>query len=131
MRRSQQKRRMRGMSMLEALVSVLLTSILGLGITYTIARASVAQLTMNVNGLSINGMRSLLQHGTCLSSGSTIPVGASSIGVACTQVVPTYTYNISYGGAAQSNGSFSLPNINTLNGLSSYYGGTVTINSSQ
>lgn len=122
---------MRGMSLLEALVSVLLTTILGLGITYTLARASVAQLTTSVNGLSVAGMRALLQQGTCASTGSTVAVGASSISVACTQVVPAYTYAITYNGVQQSTGSFSLPSINTGTGLSTYYGGTVTINSSQ
>jgi len=123
---------MRGMSLLEALVSVLLTAILGLGITYTIARASVAQLTTSVNGLSVAGMRALLQKGTCLSTGSTVAVGTTSVSVACTQVTPTYTYDITYGGEPQVSGvSFSLPSINTGTGLSTYYGGTVTINSSQ
>lgn len=122
--------KMRGMSMLEALVSVLLMSIMGLGIAYTIARASVAQLTMSVTGLSVSGMRSLVEQGTCLSAGSTVTIGSSAVSVACSPVT-SVSYTISYNGATAANGALSLPSINTGTGLSTYYGGSVVINASQ
>ena len=57
------KTKQRGDIMLEALISMLLLTIIGLGLIYTISRVSVSQKDMNVHNLVVSKLRAELQAG--------------------------------------------------------------------
>lgn len=60
------KTKQRGDIMLEALISMLLLTIIGLGIIYTISRVSVSQKDMNVHNLIVSKLRAELQAGNTI-----------------------------------------------------------------
>lgn len=55
----------RGMSLIEALVTMTLTVILGLGVAYISGQSAVAQKDMNVLGLAVGQMRNEVFSGGC------------------------------------------------------------------
>lgn len=57
------KTKQRGDIMLETLISMLLLTIIGLGLIYTISRVSVSQKDMNVHNLVVSKLRAELQAG--------------------------------------------------------------------
>ena len=62
------------MSLMEALVSIVLMSILGLGMTYSLAKATLAQRNMNAQNQIMSKLRYKIQdegiYSDCPSSGS-------------------------------------------------------------
>ncbi|WP_428240329.1 PulJ/GspJ family protein [Gynuella sp.] len=63
----------RGMTLLEALVTMVIMMIIGLGIAYISGRSAVAQKDMNVLGLAIGQMRNSIQAGAC-AAGTEAPL---------------------------------------------------------
>ncbi|CAD5108229.1 hypothetical protein [Zestomonas carbonaria] len=55
-------RRQRGDALLEALIGILLMSIVGLGLVYTTSRVAVSQKDMNLQNLAVSQLRDLLQR---------------------------------------------------------------------
>ncbi len=58
-------RSQRGMGLIEALVTMALTVILGLGVAFLSGRAAVAQKEMNTLGLAVGQMRNVVFSGSC------------------------------------------------------------------
>jgi Tfp pilus assembly protein PilV len=69
--RSLKARNQRGDVLLEALISVLIMSIIGAGTAYITSRVALSAATVRVNGAAVSQMRMLLQqYGPTLCSGS-------------------------------------------------------------
>lgn len=62
MSRSPSNSRQRGDALIEALIGMLLMSIVGLGLVYTTSRVAVSQKDMNLQSLAVTQMRDLLQR---------------------------------------------------------------------
>ncbi|AJQ97157.1 hypothetical Protein YC6258_05127 [Gynuella sunshinyii YC6258] len=61
------------MTLLEAMITMVIMMIIGLGIAYISGRSAVAQKDMNVLGLAIGQMRNSIQTGAC-SAGAEAPL---------------------------------------------------------
>ncbi|MNZ40498.1 hypothetical protein D3C78_580190 [compost metagenome] len=58
-------RRQRGDALIEALISMLLVSVVGLGLVYSTSRVAVSHKDMNLQAMAVSQMRNLLQnHGS-------------------------------------------------------------------
>jgi len=94
----------RGSMLLEALVGVLLSAALGLGMAYSAARALNAQRYASTQNLAVMDMRlSLATSGACVSGTVSAASGAASSALASlsyTQTCSTLTPTISAAGAS-------------------------------
>lgn len=118
------------MSLLEALISLLIMSILGLGLAYVTAKASVVQHNMNAQGLAVSGMRNLLQQGSCTSS--QIALASSTVAVGCTNNSTAYTITMaSAGSTTTTNGTISLPTMQTSTAANTQLGGQISVDATQ
>lgn len=86
------KTKQRGDIMLEALISMLLLTIIGLGLIYTIARVSVGQKDMNVHNFVVSKLRAELQAGN-LTYDQSIVIGGDSFDINRHSEVSTVAIN--------------------------------------
>lgn len=90
------RRRQRGDMMLEALVGVLITSIIGAGLAHVVGRVLSSQRDAKVENLVVEQLRSQLQgEGVGLCDGRTVtvalPDGDKTVNVACESAAANVT----------------------------------------
>lgn len=82
-----------GITLIEVLISVLLTAIIGLGAAYIAARTTVIQRNGNIQVQAINKMRQVAikaDSSTCTAT-STITINGTTVTTPCTINATTYT----------------------------------------
>lgn len=109
------------MGLLEALISLVFMTIMGLGITFVASRAAVAQRFMNAQNLAVNQLRYELQSG-CASSATTTIV-SSTCSLSSSQVVASVVTTVS--GTLSATVSYNLA---TDSASSTSIGGQMTFN---
>lgn len=88
-----------GITLIEVLISMLLTAIIGLGGAYIASRTAVIQRNGNIQIQSINKMRQIAVKAdttTCrniIANPSTITIGGITVKTPCTLNTATYTVN--------------------------------------
>lgn len=118
--------RQRGDALLESLISVALTGIVGLGCTYAASRITMAQTREAVQTAAVHQLRNLLQTtpaATLCSSAQAITVANTSYTVTVSCSTPTVTVGGTSIASASVPSSVSL----SVGGLSSLIGGSGTI----
>lgn len=109
-----------GTSLLEGLISIVLTTVIGMGLVFVCGRIAVAQRDMNANGLAVQQIRYNLETGCSNTASMTIASGSCSATIAS---------NIS-ASATTSSGTVSITNISiakpTASATSSNIGGLIT-----
>lgn len=125
-----------GMSLLEALITLIIMAILGIGLAYVSGRASVSQRYMNSQNLAVGQMRFNLQTTTCAASAN-ISIASSTVSTPCVLQASAATLTAqSASGTTIASGSVtvSVPSVSTVSGdntANQLFGGQIKIDSSQ
>lgn len=121
--------------MLEALITMLVAAIIGLGLAYATVRATSAQRIMNGQNIAITQLRYQMQVATgsnCTAS-STITVASTTIAATCSYASASYQVTAKNStGTTISSGTVSVtsPSISTSassTGATQYLGGQMTV----
>lgn len=104
-----------GSILIEALISLVVASIIGVGIAYAILKTASNQATMNAQGVTVKSIRKLMQDGSCPSSSTSVNLASGgsppTASVTCSQTTLNYTISSNLSGVVTTTtGSFSLPN---------------------
>ncbi|TBW58458.1 hypothetical protein EZI54_03490 [Marinobacter halodurans] len=127
--------RQQGIGLIEALVTLLLTAIIGLGMAYLMGRSAVAQKDMNVLGLTVGQMRNQIMSGRCNGAGtvnSRLPVGTDTgitVSAQCNSQDTAIQITSDAEGFAADNVNVPIPQIATNNDDTSrdLFGGQVVM----
>ncbi|MFN4238387.1 MAG: prepilin-type N-terminal cleavage/methylation domain-containing protein [Vogesella sp.] len=107
-----ERRAQRGMSLLEALITLLLMSVIGIGTAYVAAKAMVAQQRTAGQHLVVSQIREALAQGACRGTAAvttTLALGASGVQASCRSVATTLQV-VPLGGSLASQGvSVAMP----------------------
>ena len=117
----------RGMSMMEALITLLIMSIIGMGIAYMTGRAMVAQRNMGAQHLAVSQMRHQLKTGQCQSSAvlsKSLQIGSQTLAAACQSTGELLTVEPSAIGVASQVVTVNVP---VMSADSPIFGGEITI----
>lgn len=103
--------------MIEAMVTLVLVAITGLGMVYITGRSAVAQKDMNVLGLAIGQMRNQIMSGQCNSTSNTnvtLSFGdANSVSAHCRSVNTSLQITSDNPGFTASTVTVAVPRIST------------------
>lgn len=113
-------RQQRGISLLEALITLLLMSIIGIGTAYIAAKAAVAQRHSSSLHLTVSQLREALSRGECRSTtprSSELPLGGGSVQASCQSVLTTLSVVPLSGGMASQTVSVAMPAIRASGSL--------------
>ncbi|TBW55430.1 hypothetical protein EZI54_11420 [Marinobacter halodurans] len=130
------RHRQQGIGLIEALVTLLLTAIIGLGMTYLMGRSAVAQKDMNVLGLTVGQMRNQIMSGQCNSAdtaNSQLSIGEDTgvrVSAQCSSQDTVIQITSDTKGFTADNVNVPIPRISTNNDDTSreLFGGQVVIN---
>lgn len=135
-RRAYSLYRQRGMGLVEALITLLLTAIIGMGMVYLMGRSAVAQKDMNVLGITVGEMRNQIMSGQCNDSSvynSSLAVGSMmgvSVSAQCKSQNTVIQITSDDEGFTADSVSVPIPRISTKNDGASrgLFGGQVVMN---
>lgn len=130
-------RRQQGTSLIEALITMIILAILGIGLAYVSGRASVSQRFMNSQNLAVSQMRSILQTATSANctSATTVTIASNIVGTPCSLPAAGTSYSVKALGAsgatvASGNITITAPSISTATSdanAQKLLGGQITI----
>lgn len=120
------------MGLVEAMITLVLTAIIGLGMAFLAGRSAVAQKDMNVLGLTVGQMRNQVMNGTCSGTATTrttLTVGANNIQATCKSQPTPIRISSDNEDFSSVNVVVGIPGISTPNDRTSrsLYGGSVKI----
>lgn len=86
MRQTSSRHSQMGLSMLEALITMLLLAVIGIGIAFVAGRTMVAQRNASTQHLAVSQMREALKSGACDASAPTaiaLNIASSTVNASC------------------------------------------------
>ena len=126
-----------GMGLVEAMVTLVLTAIIGMGMVYLTGRSAVAQKDTNVLGIAVGQMRDRIFSGQCGSASATSaplsigPAGgtAQSVSAQCESSSTTLQITSNNAAFTATNVSVPIPQISTNDDATSrrLFGGPVVM----
>lgn len=127
MRQTSSRQLQLGLSMLEALITMLLLAIIGIGIAFVAGRTMVAQRNASTQHLAVSQMREALKSGACDSSAPTavaLNIASNPVSASCQSDEVTLTVVPASG--AQQVVQVSIPQISVDHEM---FGGKVVVDS--